>query len=329
MLLSLFENNKDMHEIHVFILESGISDENKLRLTELAQSYSRDIHLIPMPDIEKLMGMSLFIANHISLSSFSRLFAASLLPESVDKILYMDGDIIVRGSLKEFWETDLTGFMLGGIHAHGGGAVKKSVFLKKEDPYIFAGLLLINLAEWRRQQIENHFICFAKAYNGKVPVEDMGIINGVLSRHVKLCHPKYNFTWKYLKHDYEELKRRWGYEAYREETIREAKENPVIFHYVAADKPWHKGYDGPYRDEFLHYKSISAWADTPLQESFLQKQTNDDAEKKTGQKAKLKALLPRPLFIWLIKNILPIWRYFRLRNSMKHVKPIVCQRQDQ
>ena len=58
-MASLFENNKSFDEIHVYIFENPLSDENKDKLNQLAGKYNRTLHFIPMPDVNKVENLGL------------------------------------------------------------------------------------------------------------------------------------------------------------------------------------------------------------------------------------------------------------------------------
>ena len=57
-LVSLYENRTDMEDIVVYVLDSGIKDENKARLESIADKYGRSqLVWIPAQDISKVLSM--------------------------------------------------------------------------------------------------------------------------------------------------------------------------------------------------------------------------------------------------------------------------------
>lgn len=68
--------------------------------------YGRTIHFIPQPDLNKRQAWKLRLADGISVP-FSRLFLCTILPDDIDRCIYLDCDTVIRHSLNEFWETDL------------------------------------------------------------------------------------------------------------------------------------------------------------------------------------------------------------------------------
>lgn len=51
---------------------------------------------------------------HVSRHTYYRYAIAELFPQ-LDKALYLDADLVVRGSLAELWNTNLGGFLCAGV----------------------------------------------------------------------------------------------------------------------------------------------------------------------------------------------------------------------
>lgn len=161
-LVSLLKNNiGDFDEIEIFVLDSGIKKINKEKIRKIAHDYGADISFIHVADIEEKYNLTLnkmSVKGDFSLATYSRLFIASLLPETVDKVIYLDCDALVLGSFKEIWDLDLNNYLAAGVLALNCTAeVKKAIDLNEDDSYINAGMLLINLKRWRQENVENQF----------------------------------------------------------------------------------------------------------------------------------------------------------------------------
>lgn len=106
-LVSLYENSKDMDDIIVYVLGSGIKEENRDKLLTVCREYDRtDIQFIPAKDISKKLEMKV-ATDRGSLSQYARLFVSSDLPENLGRVLYLDCDIIIKQSIRELWNLDL------------------------------------------------------------------------------------------------------------------------------------------------------------------------------------------------------------------------------
>lgn len=104
---------------------------------------------MPIADIEKLTGTSIDIGRW-NISTFGRLFEASLLPEWVEKVIHVDCDTMIMSSLEPLWNTDMTGKTVAGALECIGDNYKTEIGLKPEDTYINAGNIMLNLKKSER-----------------------------------------------------------------------------------------------------------------------------------------------------------------------------------
>lgn len=264
-MLSLFENNKEFDCIHIYLIENHISPENKYKLEVICESYGRTIQFIGFNRISNKLKLS--IGNSISVNSYARLFIASVLDPSVDKVIYLDCDSVITGSLYELWNTDISKFYVAGVLDTVSERTKLSVNMDAEGPYINAGMLLINLAQWRKQHVEQQFIKFIDSYNGEVFHHDQGVINGVLHKKLLLLHPKYNTMTTYFTMSRDQMMQYYGLKRYYSEAeIAEAVSNPVFVHYTPAfvNRPWVKGCKHPLASGYKSYLEMTPWKGTDL-----------------------------------------------------------------
>ena len=97
MLTSLFENNKGLN-FCIYILVEHLSNKSKSEFATLAKKYSQNIEIITV-DGEKLKECPIRTGDHVSIVTYYRLLAPILLPSDVDKILYLDCDMIINGNI--------------------------------------------------------------------------------------------------------------------------------------------------------------------------------------------------------------------------------------
>lgn len=179
----------------------------------------------------------------ISAGTYLRLALPRLLPE-VDRILYMDVDVLVRESLLPLWRTPLAGNILAAVKGSvnlseqwewNSGRPYWHLLSQVKGGYINAGVTLIDLAEVRRRGLEARWNELA---GERFYYQDQDILNITCQGAITYLPPKYN-RLTYLE---EEVFGRFAAEGiYTEEECREALHAPVILHY-AGDKPW-KRYD--------------------------------------------------------------------------------------
>ena len=113
MLTSLFSNNRT-HQIECFILSGDMGNDNRQRLSLLAEQFGQKITVL---DINKELFKKLPIGErftNISYEAYFRLLMPSLLSDR-DRALYLDCDMIIKTDLAELWNTNLEGYALAAV----------------------------------------------------------------------------------------------------------------------------------------------------------------------------------------------------------------------
>lgn len=172
---------------------------------------------------------------------YYRIFASKYLPSDVDRVLYLDPDIIVNGSLAELYNTPLDGYYFAAA-SHNGKMMRfingKRLDLKKECPYINSGVLLMNLDLLRKEQKYEDVFAYIEKKKNKLLLPDQDVISGLYGERIlKLDTYIYNMTDRLYRYD-RILGKRRSFEWF--------KDNSVIFHYCGKNKPWKKNYSGAF-----------------------------------------------------------------------------------
>lgn len=262
MLTSLFENNKG-ENICVHVLDGGLADESKSQLNDIANKYSQHIVYYKIND-ELFKDFPIDNANqacHIhSMATYYRLYMSKILPENIDKIIYLDGDLLVLDSLKSLWDMNLDGYALAAVPDPFNNRVDhyNSLRYPMELGYFNAGVLLVNLRYWRDNNVLVDFLDLIKEHPERLTSHDQDVLNYTF-RNKKLTLPlKYNMMPEYLyRKEFNNML--WSFE----EEISEGQKNPVIVHFTFVPKPWFKDCPNPYRKVFLEYRSKTIWSDSP------------------------------------------------------------------
>lgn len=268
-IVSIFENNKDADDITIYIIEKKFTDVNKKKMKELADKYARKIEFIPMPDINEIENLGLKkIKEKWIFDSYCRLFLDKLLPESVDKVLYLDGDVLNTSSLKELWGMDLEGSCAAAVIDCLGEKYYQLLGLSKEARYCNSGVILFDLAKWRKQEMDEKVRKYVHDNHGYVFFMEQTVFNAVMQGKIKILHPKYNTYSMMQILSYEDLMRLRKVERYySEKEIEEAIEKPVLVHmtssFLVVNRPWCEITNHPMQDEYKKYADLTPW-DEPL-----------------------------------------------------------------
>ncbi|MED4209304.1 glycosyltransferase family 8 protein [Priestia megaterium] len=264
-MLSLFENNKDFYSINIYLIENNISIDNKNNLISICEKYNRIIKFINFDEYSNKLNLNM--ENHISINAYARLFLSKILEKSIGKIIYLDCDSIINGSLSSLWRLDISNYYVAGVCDTVSDNTKLKINLDLNKSYINSGMLLINLKKWREEDVEKKFLKFIELYNGNVFHHDQGVINGVLNEKILLLHPKYNAMTPFYTMDREQMMQYYGLKNYYiEDELVEAKRSPVFIHYTPAfvNRPWIKGCKHPLASLYKKYLDMTPWKGNKL-----------------------------------------------------------------
>lgn len=261
-IYSLLVHNGSFESIQIYIIDNDISFESKEKLECISSQFSNST-LIWLPFAEWKAKLKLNMAWGISLSSYARLFLAEMLPQNVDRILYMDCDMIICDSLETLWRTDLQGKILGAVQDDIGDSTKAAVGLLTHDPYFNAGLLLVNLTAWRAQSIGRSCLEFIDRHEGKVIHHDQGVLNGVLQDRWHRLPVACNLMTIHYMFDLDQINKYYADHSvfYTTEEIETAKHKPVILHYTPSftSRPWVKGCAHPEKNRYWDAVKKTPW----------------------------------------------------------------------
>lgn len=266
-MYSLMDNNQVMDRIRVFILAVELGRENRERLKEVADRFQREVVFVPMGDLKERFPYPVD-TGAFDISAMGRLFVGTVLPEDVERVLYLDCDTVVLSSLKKLWETDLKGRLAGAVMEPTiYPQVKASIGLKEDQPYFNSGVLLLDLAGWRREGTEKKLVDFYGELGGKAFACDQDTLNGVLTGRIKPLSPRYNFFTNYRYFRYGELvKLLPAYRIVPKKVFGQAKKHPAILHYAGDERPWKAGNLGHYRLAYEQYLALTPYKGTPRED---------------------------------------------------------------
>ena len=257
MLTSLFENNKDSQVDVYIMIDKPLQERNREKFAELANIYGTSISycVVDKRFLENfpLKGDGV---DHWSIVTYYRLYAAELLPETVDKVLYLDCDIIVDGSLRELFGMDWDGIAAGAVPdmCTEWTEYYERLGYDRSKGYFNAGVVLINLDYWRKNHTGQQCLDWLANNYDKVFNNDQDVLNVVLADKKKTLSVTYNYQIQLrMPHFFNTFSKNL-----KEEVLK--TEHPVIIHYAAELKPWMAYYYSyPFNDVWHKYKKMSLW----------------------------------------------------------------------
>ena len=258
MLTSLFENNKNI-KFNVYIITEGLNRTNIEDFEKLGKKYLQAISILTI-DPQNLKDFPIKKSDHVSIVTYYRLFATSLLPQNIEKVLYLDGDIIINDSIQDLYNTNIDNYAIGAIIDEDYKNEEKynRLQIPKENYYINAGVLLMNLKYWKEHNIIDKCLTFIEKKKEQILQHDQDIINAVLKQNIKRLPIKYNLQTGFL------FRERYFFDENVKKEVQRCLQQPTIIHYTTIRKPWIKRCQHPYRNHFHYYRKKSLWKELEM-----------------------------------------------------------------
>ena len=169
------------------------------------------------------------VLGHFTLSMYGRLFIPELLPKRIKQSLYLDIDVLVRGSLNELFELPL----VKPIAAVAAKSACDHLSLPIDaSSTFFSGLLLINHSEWRSNQILSRCLDIINSDKEVLTYPDNDLL-------IIVCNTP-------IKRNWTEISPKYNYMSYWENEKSYKIQSPLIIHFPGSDKPWNSPFGGKY-----------------------------------------------------------------------------------
>ena len=254
-LTSILYNNND---VDLYIITDGLTVENERLLESQTKKMNGKFHLalVDKSIISKFPMPKTGLNEHISLATYYRLFVAEILPVTIEKIIYLDCDMVIVGSLEDFWKIDINNKPIAAVYQHNTWATLNNVYERLNIPYgtgyFNAGSLLINLKYWRDYNIQDKLLKYMFDNYNRIVYHDQDILNGYFYKSVIPISNIWNCRYPMIE-DY------YGADYIDKTSIFKIYERKVIIHYVARPKPWEYACNHPFRNEYYKYLDMTSY----------------------------------------------------------------------
>ena len=249
MLKSLFFNNPK-ETFHVYLMHSTLTEDEIKDIRHKVEEDGNVLHNITIGDDCFSDAPTLL---HYTKEMYYRLLAFKVLPEELDRILYIDPDVLVLNPVRELYETDLTGYFFAAANHDiiSYTEINKIRLSPYEiEAYYNSGILLMNLEEQRKHVDEHDIYNFMLKNKNKLIMPDQDIMNALFAKKIKsLDEKKYNYD-----------ARRFRYYKIASNGVCDMHfviNNTVMLHFCGKRKPWKESYSGRFHALYKHYEKLA------------------------------------------------------------------------
>jgi lipopolysaccharide biosynthesis glycosyltransferase len=240
MLASLFSHHPDC-SFQVFILVPA--DFLEETASKVIASFNGNFGALKIIRVSDDVTSDLKIDRHVTGATYLRLRIGELLPAKLDRVLYLDSDIIITGDVTELFEMDLLGFPFGAVPdavVDGYREVRAKIGLGANAYYFNAGVLLIDLPRWRSLNIGVRAINYCRSNRDAITFWDQCALNHVANGGFYVLDEKWNF---------------------QSHSSVDKLPSALIIHFTGELKPWHFMCTHPLKHLYFEFLKQTAWMD--------------------------------------------------------------------
>ena len=234
VIASILANGNIDDSLNIYILDGGISEEHKTQILKLKDIKNCNINFVGIDEEMFSDYKKVKTHDYISLATYYRLKLPTILP-NVSRIIYFDCDFVINSSLKELFNINM------GESAIAGVLDINKKMVKKNPTYVNAGMLVLDLDNFKKQNLEQKFLDWTREHIATIKTGDQEIINEVLKGQIKIVPDEWNVQSSNFTN-------RSSY-----------TKNPKAIHFVARKKPWHFASFSYHRPLYFKYLQLTPW----------------------------------------------------------------------
>ncbi len=275
-LLSAASSVDSKRELDLYVLDGGVNAESKARLERSCARLGRQVQWLT-PNLDAIRDLP--VSHHINHSTYLRLLLAELLPARVSRAIYLDADVVVVRSLEELWKTLLDEAYCAAVqdaflpvldpadvfdhplqcqvvsnHDPRPIANYQELGLSGALPYFNAGIMLVNVERWRREQVAARSVECLRTNAAHVRFWDQYALNVLFTGQWKQLDARWNQS-----SDVFQLPS-WQRSHYSVAEFWQVRRDPWIVHFNNLPKPWDANCVHPFRGLFFQQLEQTAWA---------------------------------------------------------------------
>lgn len=245
-IASLLTNNPG-YSFRIFAVISDDAVEEKDRILATVRKFSHAVISCKSHDCAALRE---FPTNErITQDAYIRLFLADILDPDIDRVIYLDCDLIVRGDIGELWRAPLGDHLLAAATDPFSDNLA-ALGLTEKDTYYNSGVLLIDVRRWKAEGITDKLVRYIREHAPILRYHDQDAINAALRGRICALPLKWNFSPRHADAGPEIC-------GVSRAEFREARSRPAIVHFTGL-KPWSS--ECHYRHLYYRYHALTPWA---------------------------------------------------------------------
>lgn len=241
-LQSMIDNASKNYRYTIKVLHTSVSEQNIKKISKYNSDYVNIEFVDVKSSLEEFATRLHITSKQYTQTTYFRMFIPSLYPQ-YKKALYLDSDIIVREDISKLYNINIGNKLVGAVtdgfvmsyemlHEY----MRHGLGLPSVANYFNAGILIMNLEQFRLQNFEGQFVDLLAKY--KFKVQDQDYLNIICKDKVQYLPAVWNQMPTGVMNEVDKVK---------------------IIHYNLVWKPWKAEVE--YKDEFWKYADKTEYKD--------------------------------------------------------------------
>ncbi len=268
---SLLDHLDPARGLELYVLDGGLTPASRERLRRSWAGGRVRAHFVPC----ETGSLGVPVGGHVSAMSYARILLPRLLPAQLDRVIYLDCDLVVLADVGRLWDLSLDGRACLAVQDASAPYLDAELALPRCAPHVLtprplenyaelgldphakyfnAGVLLVDLARWREDDVAGRLLACIRANLRWIRFWDQYALNAVLSREWGELDARWNVSPYLASYG------TWQHSALERGAFEAAVRAPWIVHFLGPDKPWQAGSRLRYAEHFHRHRARTAWA---------------------------------------------------------------------
>jgi len=223
-IVSILKNSNIEDKFYFWVVDDDISQESKDKIEKLKDIKDFKVEYLKVDKDE----FSNFPRRKdgLPVNSYFLIKVPNLL-KNVDKILFLDCDIVVKKNISDIFKIDIDDKYILAVEDINGKQFSEERSMKTSCFYFNSGVFVLNCKKWREEGLEQKCFDYVKENGHTFKFQDQEVLNGVLCENAKKIGLEWNFQY---------IRNYVG--GFNKEEFNEVKKDPAIIHYITGEKPW-------------------------------------------------------------------------------------------
>lgn len=251
---SIIANASSSSRFCFHLISTHIAPHHLTLLSDMIEGLNAKLNIIAADD-SKFAHMPTL---RYGLAAYQRIALADYLDDNIERVIYLDSDVIVVDDITPLWQIDMNGAPVAAVENLSPKACQDFGFARQQ--YFNSGVLLVDLAQWRARDMLGEASAFIQANQHRLRFIDQCTLNGLFSNQWL----RLPLRWNQQADIYGVYKKYAQGCGYSLQEMAEAIKQPVVVHFIGKQKPWRADCFHPFQADYYYYLNQTPFASNPF-----------------------------------------------------------------